>query len=117
MRRALLASIIFLAAIGLNLATLSPAVHPDDSPETVTAGVTLSIQHPPGYPLHSMLGRLAAISLPGGAAFRVNLLSAMLGALGLMLFAFAARMVASEIMGREISLILVLAPTAVLACT
>jgi tetratricopeptide (TPR) repeat protein len=104
-------------AFGLNLATLSPAVHPDDSPETVTAGATLSIQHPPGYPLHSMLGRLAALGLPGGAAFRVNLLAAFLGALGLVLFAHCLRLIASELLGRGLPLAWAFAPTAALAVT
>ncbi len=117
MRRALLAAFLFLGAFGLNLATLSPAVHPDDSPETVTAGATLSIQHPPGYPLHSMLGRLAVLSLPGGAAFRVNLLSAFFGALGLLLFAFTLQKLASEFAGRELGLEWALAPSAVLAAS
>ena len=40
-------------------------LHPDDSPETIIAGATLSIQHPPGYPLHSLLGRPAVLALPG----------------------------------------------------
>lgn len=117
MPRALLAAFIFLAAFGLNLSTLSPSVHPDDSPETVTAGATLSIQHPPGYPLHSILGRLATLGLPGGGAFRVNLLSALLGALGLLLFAFCCRLIASELARRELGLAYALAPTALLACT
>jgi tetratricopeptide (TPR) repeat protein len=116
-RSPLLSALIFLAAFGLNLATLSPAVHPDDSPETVAAGATLSIQHPPGYPLHSLAGRLAFLAFPGGAAFRINLLSALLGALGLLLFAHALRLLASELAGRELPLSLAAAPTAVLACS
>jgi tetratricopeptide (TPR) repeat protein len=119
MRKALatasLSSLLFLAAFSLDLATLSPAVHPDDSPETVTAALTLSIQHPPGYPLHSMLGRLAVLSLPGGAAFRVNLLSALMGSLGLLLFAWVARDLASELAGRELGLAYAFSPAAILA--
>jgi tetratricopeptide (TPR) repeat protein len=62
------------------LATLSPAFPPDDSPETIAAAVTLGIQHPPGYPLPALVGRCADLALPlGGPAWRINLLSALLG--------------------------------------
>ena len=85
-RRTLLAgAITFLAAFALYTHTLSPAFHPDDSPETITAGVTLSHQHPPGYPLHSLLGHLAYELEPGGPAFSVNLVAAFFGALAVAL--------------------------------
>lgn len=67
---------------GFYLKTLSPAFPPDDSAETLSAAFSLGIQHPPGYPLAALLGRLAIIVLPlGGVAFRVNLLSAALACL------------------------------------
>lgn len=114
-RTALLSSIVFLLAFGLNLISLSPAVHPDDSPETVTAGVTLSIQHPPGYPLHALLGRLAVLSFPGSVAFRINLLAALCGALGLLLFLHVFRLLLQELLERFVPLEWALLPTAVLA--
>lgn len=70
----------FLFVFGLYLHTLSSAFHPDDSPETIACAVVLGIQHPPGYPLHTLLGRLAVVLGPGPAAFNVNLLAAFLGA-------------------------------------
>ena len=39
---------LFLLAWALRLATLHSTLHPDDSPETVLAGATGGIQHPPG---------------------------------------------------------------------
>jgi tetratricopeptide (TPR) repeat protein len=78
---------LFLLAFGLYLRALSPAFHPDDSPETITAGATLSIQHPPGYPLHSLLGRLATVLGPGPATFNINALSAFAAAIGVVLAA------------------------------
>jgi tetratricopeptide (TPR) repeat protein len=84
-QRILLAAFCFTAAFALYVKTLSPAFHPDDSPETITAGATLSFQHPPGYPLHSLLGRLATLLGPGGPAFNVNLLAAVGGALAVAL--------------------------------
>ena len=86
--RILASGLLFLAVFGLYLRGLSPAFHPDDSAETITAGVTLSMQHPPGYPLHTVLARLAAVAMPGGAPFRVNLVAALAGAASALAFAW-----------------------------
>ena len=64
----------------------------NDSPETISAALELGIQHPPGYPLHTLLGRLAVIGLPwGSAAWRMNCLSASLGVAAALLAALACR--------------------------
>ena len=81
----LAAAVAFVASFALYCHTLSPAFHPDDSPETITAGATLSHQHPPGYPLHSLLGHLSLSLGPGGPAFSVNLVAAFFGALAVAL--------------------------------
>jgi len=78
---------LFVVVFGLYLRTLSPAFHPDDSAETITAGATLGVQHPPSYPLHSLLGRLAVALGPGPASFDVNLLAAFAAALAAVLAA------------------------------
>jgi len=50
-----------------------------DTPELMTAAITLGVPHPPGYPLFTMLAHLFSL-WPGGAVpFRVNLLSAACG--------------------------------------
>jgi tetratricopeptide (TPR) repeat protein len=95
-RRALALAALFLLAFGAYLRSLSPAFHPDDSPETITACVTLSVQHPPGYPLHSLLGRLAVLLGPGPAAFNVNAFSAFAASLALLLGALILRELARE---------------------
>lgn len=71
---------IFLSAFALYLVTLHPAFPVDDSPETIAACVGLGIQHAPGYPLLTFLGKLATAVPVGGILFRVNLLAAVLGA-------------------------------------
>jgi hypothetical protein len=71
---------VFLAAFALYVSTLHPAFPTDDSPETVAVAVNLGIQHAPGYPLATILGRIAAELPVGGACFRLNLLAAALGA-------------------------------------
>jgi hypothetical protein len=65
--------LLFLALWGLRLATAQSAFQADDSPETAAAGALLGIQHPPGYPLPSLLGRLASLGLPGSPALAQNL--------------------------------------------
>jgi len=69
-----------LPAFCLYLATLSPTVTAEDSGELITAAYTLGIAHPPGYPLWCMLGKLFTYIPFGTVAWRVNLLSAVLGA-------------------------------------
>ncbi len=84
-RRFGLLCLLFLAGWALRLRTLHPAFHADDSPETATAAAVLGIQHPPGYPLPTLLGRLAVLTLPGAPAFASNLLAALASIVALFL--------------------------------
>jgi hypothetical protein len=63
--------------------TLAPSLGGTiDSPEFQQATYSLSIVHPTGYPLYLMLGRLWITIFPfGDPAYRVNLMSAIFGAL------------------------------------
>ncbi len=63
-------------AFTILLSTLSPSVHTGDSGELVVSAWSLGIAHNPGYPVYSLLGRLAGFLGLGNAALRVNLLSA-----------------------------------------
>ena len=76
----LLTAIVFLICLKAYLGTLNPVFRADDSPETITAALTLGIQHPPGYPLHTIVGRLFTLPAIGSPAFRVNLMAAFFGA-------------------------------------
>jgi len=58
--------------------TAPPSVYHGDSGETITASYTLGIQHPPGYPLFSLIGRLAVMLPLGDASYRIYLLSSLL---------------------------------------
>lgn len=80
-----LGALLFLGVWGLRLATLHPAFHPDDSPEITAAMSGLGIAHPPGYPLPTLLGRLASLGLPGAPAFATNALAALGSALAVVL--------------------------------
>ena len=81
MKRVLLAA-LFLAAFGLYARTLYPAFALDDSPWTIAAAVNLGVQHAPGYPVLTLLGKIATALPVGSPSFRVNLFSAALGAGG-----------------------------------
>ena len=80
----------------------------DDSPETITAGFTLGIQHPPGYPLYALLTRLACLVPVGSMGFRANVFSALLAALAVALAAILIRLfltpetAASQRRGKEV---------------
>jgi len=75
-----LPSLLFLLAFGFTLPGVNPTFYVDDSPETVTACATFGIPHPPGYPLHTMVGHLFSKVPVGAVPFRVNLLSCSLAA-------------------------------------
>ncbi len=78
----LFAGLVFIIALALYVATLPPSILPGDSGELIAASHTLSIAHPPGYPLYLMLGKLFASAVVwGSVAYRYNLLSAVLAAI------------------------------------
>ncbi|MBI5287162.1 MAG: DUF2723 domain-containing protein, partial [Deltaproteobacteria bacterium] len=78
-------TLIFTAAFILYLLTLSPAISVGDSPELISSAYTLGIAHPPGYPLFSLLGKLASfIPIGNSIAYRVNLLSAFLAGISVL---------------------------------
>ena len=65
------------------LLTLAPTVTFWDAGEFIAAAKTLGIPHPPGTPLFVMIAHVWALLFPFGEyAFRTNLLSALLSALG-----------------------------------
>jgi hypothetical protein len=81
-RDALLFLVAALLPLAVYLATLAPSVLPGDIAELQYVPAQLGIPHPNGYPLYLLLGK-AWSSLPlGSLAWRMNLLSAVLGAAG-----------------------------------
>ena len=70
----------FLVPLAVFILAMHPAFQLGDSPEVVAACVNLGIQHFPGYPLMSLLGKAAAAISVGGVYLRINLLVAVLGA-------------------------------------
>jgi len=71
-----LAVLVSLAAGSLYFASCARDIVVGDTPEYVTAALTLGVPHPSGYPLLIMLGHFFSLLLAGPLPFRVNLLSA-----------------------------------------
>ena len=69
-----LCGVFFLILFAAAVTKLSPSLTADDSPETLTAQITLGIQHPPGYPLNSLAGKLFQLVPLGWPSFRANLI-------------------------------------------
>ncbi len=82
---------IALVAFVVYVATLAPGILPADSGEFQFVAHVLGIAHPPGYPLYTLLGKLATLVPVNSVAWRVNLLSAVFAALTLALVARAVR--------------------------
>jgi tetratricopeptide (TPR) repeat protein len=80
--RWLFAGLVFIIGLTLYAATLPPSILPGDSGELIAASYTLSIAHPPGYPIYLMVGKLFSSAVVwGSVAHRYNLLSAVAAAL------------------------------------
>jgi len=73
--------VVFVVLLGVYVATAPRTVTMEDSGLFVMSCFHLGISHPPGYPIHSVLGKLFTWIPIGSAAFRVHLLSATFGAL------------------------------------
>jgi hypothetical protein len=79
------AALVFLACLGVYLTSLCPTFLDDDSPETVTAAYSLGLQHPPSYALWVLFQRLFCLLPLGNPCFRVNLASAWISSLTVVL--------------------------------
>ena len=81
-----------LLSLSIYVGTTALDVLPADSGEFQIVAPLLGVAHPPGYPLYTLLGRLFTLLVPfGPAAYRLNLLSALLGAGTLTLLGAATR--------------------------
>ena len=78
-----LAAALALAALAVYLATLTPSLSylSPDGNELATIPYVLGLAHSPGYPLYTWLGKLFSLLPIGDVAHRINLMSAVLGAL------------------------------------
>uniref|UniRef100_A0A8C0CMI7 Transmembrane protein 260 n=1 Tax=Balaenoptera musculus TaxID=9771 RepID=A0A8C0CMI7_BALMU len=80
---------VFTAVAAVFTLTLPPSVPGGDSGELITAAHELGVAHPPGYPLFTLVAKLAIILFPfGSVAYRVNLLCGFFGAVAAALLFF-----------------------------
>lgn len=68
-------AVILLLSFVIYFKTLSPTVSFIDSGELAVVSQTLSIAHPTGYPLYTLLGRIFTLLPVKDTIFRVNLMS------------------------------------------
>ena len=75
--------LVFLFILAVYLFTAHPSIPPyRDSGDLVSSGYTLSIAHPPGYPLYTITGKIFTVIFPfANIAYRVDLVSIVFGAL------------------------------------
>jgi len=83
--------LILLGGLALYVCTLAPTLLPADAGEFQLVASLLGVAHPPGYPLYTLLGKLFTLIPWGDPAYRVNLLSAVVGALTLAAVSWAVR--------------------------
>jgi hypothetical protein len=81
-RTRLLVWLVVPAVFAVYLITLSPTVGLIDSGELAAGCFLLNILHPTGYPLYTMLGRLASLVPVATAVNRVAVLSALMAGCG-----------------------------------
>ena len=75
------AGIVAAALFAVYAASAPRTVALEDDGFFILASYFMGVAHPPGYPLHSMLGKLFTLLPFGSVAYRVHLLSAAFGAL------------------------------------
>ncbi|MGH8741282.1 MAG: glycosyltransferase family 117 protein, partial [Burkholderiales bacterium] len=75
------AGLVALALFALYAATAPRTVALEDDGLFVLSSYFLGVEHPPGYPLYILMGKLFTYLPFGAVAYRVHLLSALLGAL------------------------------------
>lgn len=77
--------LLFLVFFQVYFLNMAPSYNSDDSPETSAAYYTLGIQHPPGYPLATLTGKIFMNIPLGSPAFRANLLAVVFNILAAMM--------------------------------
>lgn len=76
--------LVAVAALSVYVVTLAPSVSFWDSGEFIAASHILGVPHPPGTPLYVLIGRIFSAAVGGTVPIRVNLLSAIPGALAVL---------------------------------
>lgn len=89
-------AILLLVSLAAYLRTLRPTFGWGDSSELITAAYYLGVGHAPGYPTWMLIAHPFAHLPFGDVAFRVNFMTALLGAVGVALLYLVYRVVAGD---------------------
>ncbi|NUM25524.1 MAG: DUF2723 domain-containing protein [Candidatus Buchananbacteria bacterium] len=101
------ASLVFTAVMAVYLLTLAPTITNEDGPEFVTAIHVLGIPHPPGFPLYLLIGKIFSFIPFGTLGWRINLMSAVFGALtAVMLYLIIQKTISRYVISFLVSLLL-----------
>ncbi len=86
--------LVFGLCLPFYIATLAPGLTyaSPDANELIVVCATLGLAHPTGYPLYTWLGKAFTLLPVGSVAYRVNLMSAVLGAGGVAFFYAVVRL-------------------------
>jgi hypothetical protein len=68
-------SLSFIVLWALCIIRVAPTYLADDSPETITAMYTLGLQHPPGYAINNLIGKIFQLIPVGNIIFRAGLMA------------------------------------------
>jgi hypothetical protein len=90
-------ALLFLSIFGIYLRLMAPSIALEDSGEFATAAQTLSLTHPPGYPVYILAGKLFSLMPIGSPGFRLSLLSAVSTALAAFLLYLFIKQLAGAI--------------------
>lgn len=105
------AIVVTIAAVVLYFLTAARDIVVGDTPELITAAVTLGVAHPPGYPLFTMLGHLFSLLPLGSIPFRVNLLSVVCDSFAVgVVYLVAVRLTRSQLPAGIAALALAISP-------
>jgi hypothetical protein len=90
------AGLIALVLVCLYAITAPRSVALEDDGLFILSSYFLGVEHPPGYPLHTLLGKLFTYLPFGSVAYRVHLLSSVLGGLSCAALWMCARVLMPE---------------------
>ena len=82
----IIALFILLSVFLIYLKTMAPSVVAGDSGELTTEIYNMGAEHPPGYPLYGILGKLFTFIPAGDVAFRVNVYVGVTSAVAIFMF-------------------------------
>jgi tetratricopeptide (TPR) repeat protein len=90
--------VLVILTLIVYLFTLSPSVYLGDSGELTAAAFCLGVPHPSGYPVYTLVGKLFCLLPFGNVGFRMNLMSACLAVLTLLVvYLLILRMTSSRV--------------------